>query len=66
MQNGPLDFEGGKVKVSGLWLDVQPYVITSSKARAGVTLPPSGIVALIHTKFLLPAVSLSFSLMSGL
>lgn len=64
-QNGPQDFEGGKVKVSGFRLDVQPYVIASSKACTGLTLPPSGIVTLIYTEFLLPAVSLPFSLMSG-
>lgn len=65
-QNGPLDFEEGKMKVIGCWLDVQPYFVASSKASTGLILPPNGSVTLIHAKFLLPSVSLSVcSLVSG-
>lgn len=63
-QNGPLDFEEGKMKVIGCWLDVQPYFVASGKTCTGLTLPPNGTVTLMHTQFLLPSVSLSFSLMS--
>jgi len=62
-QNELLGFEEGKRKVIVCWLDVQLYFIASSKAYTSLTVPPNDTVTLIHTQFLLPAVSLSF--MSG-